>query len=332
MLTKYLLIAFVVVVLFGGCSKDKTSSDSKDAPLEKVVLMTDWYPQPEHGGFYQAQAKGFYRDVGLDVEIRPGGGIRDIRPLVALGQVDFAIGTSDTTLIGITAGLPLKSLAPFFQHDPQCVMFHPELGVRSLEDLDGKVVMMQISLSQAAYLTKVMGLDMKLIPLDYSIARFAQDKSFAQQCFVTSEPIALAKQGIVPEVIMLSESGFDPYRHLYSSEKYINENPDITRRMVEASIKGWRDYIEGDPTPALDAIKTANPQQDLEMMKLALGAIKEHKLVRGTPKEGELLIGTYSKSRLSAQMKTLKELKLISEDINFEQAFSADVLPDMYLP
>jgi len=41
--------------------------------LTPVKFLTDWMPQPEHGGFYQALAKGYYRDVGLDVKLFPAG-------------------------------------------------------------------------------------------------------------------------------------------------------------------------------------------------------------------------------------------------------------------
>ena len=42
-------------------------------PLERLVFTTNWYAQAEHGGFYQALARGIYRKHGLDVEIRMGG-------------------------------------------------------------------------------------------------------------------------------------------------------------------------------------------------------------------------------------------------------------------
>jgi NitT/TauT family transport system substrate-binding protein len=44
-----------------------------DSGLTKIVFQADWYPQPEHGGFYTALAKGYYKDEGLDVTIQPGG-------------------------------------------------------------------------------------------------------------------------------------------------------------------------------------------------------------------------------------------------------------------
>src|SRR6478609_8427159 len=40
---------------------------------DKVTFLTSWYAQAEHGGFYQALAKGIYQKNGLDVTIKMGG-------------------------------------------------------------------------------------------------------------------------------------------------------------------------------------------------------------------------------------------------------------------
>jgi len=41
-------------------------------PLIKVTLQTDWFAQPEHGGFIRHSSRGYYREAGLDVDIRQG--------------------------------------------------------------------------------------------------------------------------------------------------------------------------------------------------------------------------------------------------------------------
>src|SRR5258708_8847147 len=71
-------IGSLAALCVAGCgrpaSSGATPSEAPAVPgLRRVVLQTDWFPQAEHGGFYQALAKGFYREAGLTVEIRPGG-------------------------------------------------------------------------------------------------------------------------------------------------------------------------------------------------------------------------------------------------------------------
>ena len=327
-----LILSLVFTIVLAGCSDSDTpsSADSQKPKLTHVILMTDWYPQPEHGGFYQALAKGYYRDAGLDVEIRPGANISDIRPLVATQQVNFGIGTSDTTLIGISRGLPLVGIFPYFQHDPQCIMFHPQENIKTLKDLDGREIMMQPSLSYTEYMTKIMGLDLHLIPMDFSLSRFATNEHFIQQCFVTSEPIHLKQQGIDTRLIPLSESGFDPYRHIYTSTEFLKNNPEVVKAFAEASVKGWQDFINGDPTPAFQLIAKENSQQNMDFMQATLAAMKQYKIVYDENNKQETL-GKYRITRLEQQIDQLKKLGLVDQSMNMNTGlFAVKQLPMFY--
>ena len=57
-----------------------------------IAFQTDWFPQAEHGGFYQALAKGYYKQGGLDVTIKMGGPQVNGLQLLAAGQVDCFMG------------------------------------------------------------------------------------------------------------------------------------------------------------------------------------------------------------------------------------------------
>ena len=72
-----------------GCHGGKSNSG-----LIPVKFQTDWYPQPEQGGFYQAMLKGYYRQEGLDVSILPGGPYVIAEQQVSLGAAQFAMGSN----------------------------------------------------------------------------------------------------------------------------------------------------------------------------------------------------------------------------------------------
>src|SRR4051812_12106409 len=65
-----------------------------DKPLTKVSVQLDWIPEPEHGGLYQALARGYFRDEGLDVELRPGGPAAHVKEDLLTGRVDIIQGES----------------------------------------------------------------------------------------------------------------------------------------------------------------------------------------------------------------------------------------------
>ena len=62
------------------------------AAEEKLVFGLNWVPQGEMCGFFQAQARGFYKAAGLDVELRPGNPNLNLPQMVAAGSVDLAMG------------------------------------------------------------------------------------------------------------------------------------------------------------------------------------------------------------------------------------------------
>src|SRR5689334_7330440 len=93
-------ILSLIAVGLAGCGRREEPASAPVRPvLRKVILQTDWFPQAEHGGFYQALAKGYYAEAGLDLEIWPGGPAAGIKLKVSKGEADFGMQRSDDVLI-----------------------------------------------------------------------------------------------------------------------------------------------------------------------------------------------------------------------------------------
>ncbi|MEM0954752.1 MAG: ABC transporter substrate-binding protein [Pseudomonadota bacterium] len=321
----HLLRILALAATLAACAGDTTPTRNAEG-LAEVILQTDWYAQPEHGGFYQAKAKGFYAEEGLSVEIRPGANNNAIPQLVAMNRVHFAVGATETLMIHRSRGIPLVSMFPYFQHDPQCVLFHPESGIETLEDLAGREVMFQPGMLYLDFMEHYMGLGLKLLPMDWSLARFLADKQFVQQCFLTSEPVVLARQGVETGVIPLSESGFDPYRHVYTNDALLAAQPELVAAFIRASIKGWRDFMTGDPRPAFDLIMQSNPQQNLDLMQDTLAQMKRYSLTEGDIEAGEEL-GQYDLTRIGKVIAQLEDIGLLERRVTIEETIALATLP-----
>ena len=48
-------------------------SRQQAASMDKVTLQLKWVPQAQFAGYYAAAAKGYYKQFGLDVTLKPGG-------------------------------------------------------------------------------------------------------------------------------------------------------------------------------------------------------------------------------------------------------------------
>src|SRR5271168_268994 len=97
--------AFSLALAFAlaGC---RSHAPAAVGGLIPVRLQLDWYPQPEHGGFFAAQMLGYYKAEGLDVTILPLPQYGSAAQLVATGQADIALGSSDQVMEWDSNGLP----------------------------------------------------------------------------------------------------------------------------------------------------------------------------------------------------------------------------------
>ena len=95
---------------------------------EKFTYMTNWYAQAEHGGFYQALATGLYKKYGLDATIKMGGPQVNIVQMIAAGQADCVMGSSDLQMIQMReGGVPVTNVAAVFQKDLQVLIAHDDV-------------------------------------------------------------------------------------------------------------------------------------------------------------------------------------------------------------
>ncbi len=323
--------ALALVPLLAGCGEKAASPAGGGAggakPLTKVTLQTDWYAQPEHGGFYQALVKGYYREVGLDVTIEQGGPNSMPVQKVAMGNTQFAIGRSDELAVAAGRGIPVVMLAALMQRDPQAVMFHKESGIRDFKDLDGRSIMAVPGAAWVTITERKYGIKISVTPLDFGLSRFLADKKFVQQCFITNEPFYVGQKGANVGALLLSDTGFSPYRIWFSSRDYIAKNPEIVRAFNAASIRGWRDYVDGDRQAADARIGELNKQMTPEFIAFSVAAMRKYGLVHGDPAKGER-VGQLDAARIAAELKQLADIGMLGQPVKVEDVFGEKFLPD----
>lgn len=326
-----LTILLASVLAFAGCSKSPSESAASPSASgkspTKIRFQTDWLPQAEHGGFYQALAKGYYREAGLDVEILPGGPGPQVPQKMIGGIADMGMFTSDAVIVHASNNLPFVIVGSFMQHDPQAILLHEENPISTFKELNGQTIMALPGSNWLEYIKARHQAEMKLIPLNFSLAQFMADKKFIQQSFITNEPYYVRKNGAKPKAMLIADSGWDPYRVMFTTHKFLRENPEAVRAFVAATIRGWKDFMEGDPTPARTLIAQRNEQMVPEFMDYSYGAMKQYHLIAGRPADGETY-GQLRKSRLQAQVDALVSLKIIPAAIPLDRFVSFDYLPE----
>jgi NitT/TauT family transport system substrate-binding protein len=318
-----ILLTMALCVLGGlGCRQQKAASG-----LTPVTLQTDWYPQPEHGGFYDAKLRGFYKDEGLDVTILPGGPYANSDQQLSVGAVQFAMGSSDHVLQAIGNDVPLVAIAATMQHDPQALMVHESSPVHSFQDLDGHAVAIRVGLSTwFDYLVKRYHLkSVREIPATYSVANFLQDPNYIQQIFVTSEPFFAKQGGAQIRTMLISQTGYDPYRVMVTSRSFLAQHPDVVGKFVRASLRGWHDYLE-HPDDVNSAIGKLNPAMSAAQMQFSYQGLRDQHFITGDAANGADL-GKLDPARWASMYQQLLDLKVIQKPFDPQTAYTLQYLP-----
>ncbi|PSN20783.1 nitrate ABC transporter substrate-binding protein [filamentous cyanobacterium CCP5] len=319
-----------------GGQNPSEPADSTDAPdtsaadpgdLTPITFGTNWYAQAEHGGFYQAVAAGIYEEYGLDVTIKMGGPQVNGTQLLMGGAVDFFMGYTADAIKAVVEGIPKVTVAAIFQKDPQVLIAHPDTGVKELADLKGRPVY----ISSAANVTYWPFLeaqydfteDMKR-PYNFNPGPFLNDSQAAQQGYLSSEPLAIRKEGgFDPVVLLLANFGYDPYAcTIETRQDVIDGDPDLVQRFVDASIKGWYSYFQ-NPEPANELIKQDNPEMTDEQIAYGIEKMQEYGIV-DSGDTTELGIGAMTDDRWKSFFETMSEAGIFPVDTDYTQAYTLE--------
>lgn len=300
---------------------------SSAASAEQVTFATDWKAQAEHGGFYQALARDFYKDVGLDVSIRPGGPQSDNPRLIAAGALDIAMASNSFQPVNmIAAGADVKVVMASFQKDPQVLMVHPHVTANSIADLKGRPVFLSDTAIAAfwPWLKASFGFeDRQIRKYTYSLAPWLVNKETVQEGYLSSEPFSAEQEGIKPKVFLFADAGYPGYAGMVMVRgEYLREKPEIVRAFVTATVRGWQDYMFNDPAPGNQLILNDNPEMTQELLNYAHRAMLENAMIGSAD-----VIGSMSEERWAKFYETMSKLGAVPTGVNVNDVYSLDFLP-----
>ena len=274
-------LILALTLLAAACTRPPAVAPGRTA----IRFATDWRAEAEQGGFYEAIANGEYAKRGLDVTIVPGGPGVNVPQLIATGAVEMGIGSNGFIVLNLAAQhAPVKAVAAFMQKDPQVLIAHPDVGVKSLADMKGKPILLGDASVGAfwPWLKAKYGFtDDQVRKYTFNNAPFLADKRLIQQGYVTSEPYTIEKQGhLKPTVFLLADNGYPGYAGMVlAGDKLIAANPAAVRAFIEASAAGWRAYLHGDPAPGDKLILKDNPEMTEDVLAQARDKMRQYGIV-----------------------------------------------------
>lgn len=289
----------------------KTETAPVPPPDDRLAL--DWKPEPEFGGFYAAP----YKKYGLSVKVLPGGSGSPTAQMIGAGSAEFGIVSADELVVARSRGNELIALFAVFQNCPQGIMVHASRYLLSLAQVFGEgTVAMEQGLPYARILQKKYNLHrVRIVPSPGGdISAFLHDEKFAQQVFVTSEPLAAKKAGVNVTVFPISDSGYNPYTTVLAcSSSFLQKNAGKVQSMVMAVREGWQQYLNS-PDATNVTMHGLNPSMDAETFAAVAEAQKPW-IVTKEP------LGSMTEARWETLIGQLKDLGDITEPVRAEQCF-----------
>ena len=299
-----LVLAFIFIfisLLLAGCNK---------AAPETLTL--DWKPEPEFGGFYQAQLSGAFKSHGLDLQINSAGEGAATWQLVDTGKAEFATTAADQVLIARSKGADVVALFAVYQTFPQGIMVHKARGFTKIDDVftsDGTLAAEDDTwlkfLNDKFPTPKV-----KLVSYSGGIGPFLAKPDYSQQCFVTSEPLQASAQGGDPQTFLIADAGYNPYTTVVICKgDLVKKDPAKVKAMVMACREGWRAYL-ADPAAANAEMGKLN--KDMDAKTFADAAKAQAPLIE-TDETRKGVLGMMTAQRWALLGQQLVSLKVIDK-------------------
>jgi len=216
--------------------------------LVKVNLQLKWFHQFQFAGYYAAKEKGFYSDVGLDVNFIERSSEINVVDEVVSGRAQYGIEDSGI-LVRYANGEPIRSLAAIFQHNPFIFISKQSSGIVSPYEMIGKRVMYdlkdgvgadEVPLRALLTETGVTEDQFTHVATSFNKSDLINDNVDVMSGYIT-DTYSFEEQGIKINIINPLNYGIDFYGDLlFTSEKELLQHSERAKLFRQASLKGWQ--------------------------------------------------------------------------------------------
>jgi NitT/TauT family transport system substrate-binding protein len=237
---------------------------SADGHANKVALQLKWVTQAQFAGYYVAQDKGFYKEEGLTVDIKPGG--PDIAPaqVIAGGGADVVLDWMPSALASREKGLDLVNIAQPFTSSGMMLTCRKDAGIASPADFAGKTLGVWFFGNEYPFLSWMSKLGLAtdgsdggvtVLKQGFNVDPILQGQAACVSTMTYNEYWQVIDAGLSPDDLVVFKYEDQGVATLEDGMYVLGENlkdPVFKENMVKfvrASMKGWK-YAEANPDEA----------------------------------------------------------------------------------
>jgi ABC-type nitrate/sulfonate/bicarbonate transport system substrate-binding protein len=248
-----------------GTEDPSASAGSSAVSLGTVRLALDWTPNTNHTGFFVAQASGWYREAGVELQILPYATTTP-EALIAAGQAECGISFQDALTFAAAAGAPIVSTMAILQHTAQEIAVLESSDIERPRDLDGRTYAGFGYPNEEPTLKSVIKADggsgsFTTVTLDTAAyeALFAKRADFVIT-FSAWEGIEAELRDIALRTFAFTDYGFPDFYQvvLACDRRWLDREPDLARAFMAATVRGF-EFADDDPDGAAALLVESNP-------------------------------------------------------------------------
>jgi len=257
------LFALIIPFFITSCALAPSTRTVTTSPpeLTNIRLPMGYIPSVQYAPFYVAMEKGYFKEAGLDVEFDYSFETDGVS-LVAANELQFAVVSGEQVPLARAQGLPVVYVLSWWKDYPVAVTAFENENIRQPADLAGKKIGIP-GLFGASYvgliaLLNAGGLQEKDIILDSigfnQVEALVAGQEQAIVVYANNEPIQLEAKGYAIDTLRVADYVQLASNGLITNEATIANNPDLVRRMVQATLKGISDTLN-NPDEAFEICK-----------------------------------------------------------------------------
>ena len=223
---------------------------------DKITVQMKWVPQAQFAGYYVAQAKGYYKEAGLDVTIKPGG--PDVSPVqvIAGKSADAIVNWMPDALAAREAGVPLVNIAQVFDRSGLMLTCKKSSGVSSPKDLKGKTLGVWYGGNEYPFLNWMAKLgyktdsDVKVLKQGFNVDPLLQNQAACISTMIYNEYWQVIDAGVKESELVTfyyQDQGVASLEDgLYVLESSLKDKAFVAKmaKFLKATFKGWNEAVK----------------------------------------------------------------------------------------
>ena len=276
---------------------------------EKVVLQLKWVPQAQFAGYYVAQAKGYYKEAGLDVTIKPGG--TDVSPVQVLAgkSADVIVNWMPDALAARENGVPLVNIAQVFDKSGLMLTCKKSAGVSTPKDFKGKTLGVWYGgneypfLSWMGKLGLAPGKDITVLKQGFNVDPLLQNQAACISTMIYNEYWQVVDAGVKESELttfFYQDQGVATLEDgLYVLGPNLRDKAFVAKmaKFVKASLKGWTDAVKNPEEAAKIVVANdTSGSASLAVQKRQMENVAKLISNAGTAKMGVLDAAAYERT------------------------------------